>query len=92
MFKQDRTSLNTFFLSVKKKVHVSIKNKNISQAQACNHSYSSSRDQENLSLKPDQANSSARPYLKKHSSQKRAGRVAQSIGPEFKSQYQKINK
>jgi hypothetical protein len=36
-------------------------------------------------LKPAQANSSTRPYLKKKKkSQKRAGGVAQGVGPEFK--------
>jgi hypothetical protein len=30
---------------------------------------------------------SSRPYLKKKKSQKRAGGVAQGIGPDFKSQY-----
>jgi hypothetical protein len=30
-----------------------------------------------------------RPYLKKNSSQKRAGGVAQGVDPEFKPQYQK---
>jgi hypothetical protein len=34
-------------------------------AHTCNHNYSEGRDQEDRSLKPDQANSSVRPYLKK---------------------------
>jgi hypothetical protein len=38
-------------------------------------------------LKPVQANSSRDPILKKKKSQKRAGGVAQSVGPESKSQY-----
>jgi hypothetical protein len=33
-----------------------------------------------------------RPYLEKNPSQKRAGRVAQGAGPEFKPQYLKIDK
>jgi hypothetical protein len=33
-----------------------------------------------------------RPYLEKKKSQKRAGGKAQDVGPEFKSQYHKINK
>jgi hypothetical protein len=33
-----------------------------------------------------------RPYLEKKPSQKRAGRVAQGEGPDFKSQYQKKKK
>jgi hypothetical protein len=41
--------------------------------------------QEDRSLKPAQANSSVRPYLEK--TKKRAGGVAQDIGPEFKPQY-----
>jgi hypothetical protein len=35
-------------------------------AHACNPSYSGGRDQEDLSSKPAQANSSARPYLEKN--------------------------
>jgi hypothetical protein len=31
----------------------------------------------------------ARPYLKKTPSQKRAGRVTQGVGPEFKPQFSK---
>jgi hypothetical protein len=34
-------------------------------AHACNPSYSRDRDQEDHGLKPDQANRSMRPYLKK---------------------------
>jgi hypothetical protein len=33
-----------------------------------------------------------RPYLKKKNSQKKAGGVAQDVGPEFKPQYQKKKK
>jgi hypothetical protein len=33
-----------------------------------------------------------RPYLKKKKSQKRAGGVAQGVGPELKSQYRKKKK
>jgi hypothetical protein len=33
-----------------------------------------------------------KPYLEKNPSQKRAGGVAQGIGPEFKPQYQKKKK
>jgi hypothetical protein len=42
-------------------------------------------------LKPDLANSSWDPILKTPS-QKRARGVAQDIGPEFKTQYCKVNK
>jgi hypothetical protein len=42
-------------------------------------SYSGSRDQEDLSLKPTQENSSARPYLEKPFL-KRTGGVAQGVG------------
>jgi hypothetical protein len=39
-------------------------------------------------LKPDQANSSERPYLDKPFTKiNRAGGVAQGAGPEFKPQY-----
>jgi hypothetical protein len=51
-----------------------------------------SRNQEDRGLKPAWANSSRDPVLKKNPSQKRAGGVAQSIGPEFKPQYHKKKK
>jgi hypothetical protein len=53
-------------------------------AQACNPSYLGGRDQEDRGLKPALANSSQNPILKKNPSQKRAGGVAQGVGPEFK--------
>jgi hypothetical protein len=53
---------------------------------ACNPSYSGSRDQEDCGSKAAQANSSVRPNLKKNPSQKKAGRVAQDVGLEFKPQ------
>jgi hypothetical protein len=49
-----------------------------------NPSYSGDRDQEDCSLKPDGANSLQDPILKKNHHKKRAGGVAQGIGPEFK--------
>jgi hypothetical protein len=55
-------------------------------AHACNPSYSESRDQEDHSSTPAQANSSWDPILK-NPSQKRAGGVAQGVGPEFNPQY-----
>jgi hypothetical protein len=54
-------------------------------AHACNPSYSEGRDQEDGSLKPARANSLRDPIWKKPFI-KRAGRVAQGEGPEFKSQ------
>jgi hypothetical protein len=57
-------------------------------AHACNPSYSGGRDQEDHSSKPVQANSLQDPILK-NLSHKRAGRVAQGLGPEFKPQYHK---
>jgi hypothetical protein len=57
-------------------------------AHACNPSNSGSRHQEDCGSKPAQANSS-QPYLEKNPSQKRAGGVAQGVGPEFKPQYSK---
>jgi hypothetical protein len=46
-------------------------------ALTCDPSYSEGRDQEDCGLRPVQANSSAKPYLKKKNpSQKRAGEVA----------------
>jgi hypothetical protein len=55
-------------------------------AHACNPSYSEGRDQEDQGPKPIQANSSRDPILK-IPNQKRAGGVAQGVGPEFKPQY-----
>jgi hypothetical protein len=54
-------------------------------AHACNRSYSGGRDQD-FSLMSAQANSSQDPISKKPST-KRAGGVAQGIGPEFKPWY-----
>jgi hypothetical protein len=48
-------------------------------------------DQEDQSLKPAWANSSCDP-TSKNPSQKRAGGVAQGVGPEFKPQYHHIKK
>jgi hypothetical protein len=53
-------------------------------AHTCNPSYSGGRDQEDHGSKPAQAK---RPSLEKNPLQKRAGGVAQGIGPEFRSQY-----
>jgi hypothetical protein len=54
----------------------------------CNSTYSGGRDQDDISLKPAQENSSQDPILKKPIT-KRAFGVAQGIGPEFKPQYHK---
>jgi hypothetical protein len=56
-------------------------------AHTCNPNYSGGRDQEDCSSKPAQENSSQDPISKKTYHKKRAGGVAQSIGPEFKPQY-----
>jgi hypothetical protein len=48
---------------------------------ACNPSYSGGRDQEDHGSKPTWENSSARTYLDKNPSQKRAGGVAQGVNP-----------
>jgi hypothetical protein len=63
-------------------------------AHACNLSYSGARDQEDCASKPAQANSSkAHPYVeKKKNHRKRAGGVAQGVGPVFKPQYCKKKK
>jgi hypothetical protein len=50
-------------------------------------SYLRSRDQEDHGLKPAWEDRSARPYLIKNHFQKRAGGVAQGVGPEFKLLY-----
>jgi hypothetical protein len=60
-------------------------------AHACNHSYSGGRDQKENGSKPAQANSSRDP-ISRNPSQKRAGGVAQGVGPEFKLQYCKRKK
>jgi hypothetical protein len=60
-------------------------------AHACNPSYSGCRDQEDHGSKPAQANSLRNPILKIPIT-KRAGGVAQSAGPDFKSQYQNKTK
>jgi hypothetical protein len=59
-------------------------------AHSCNPSYLGGRDQEDHSLKSAQANRN--PILKKPISKKRAGGVAQGVGPEFKLLYQKKKK
>jgi hypothetical protein len=55
-------------------------------AHTYNPSYSGGNHQEDWCLKPAQANSSRDPILKIPNT-KRAGRVAQGEGPEFKPQY-----
>jgi hypothetical protein len=60
-------------------------------AHACIPSYSGGRDQEDHSLKPAQANS-LRDSISKIPNTKRAGGVAQGIGPEFKPWYGKKKK
>jgi hypothetical protein len=53
-------------------------------AHTYNPSNSGGRDQEDYSSKPAQANSFLDPILKNIHHKKRAGRVAQGVGPEFK--------
>jgi hypothetical protein len=55
-------------------------------AHACNPSYTEGRDQEDRGSKPAPATSVWDPVSKKKKSQKRAGGVAQVVGPEFKPQ------
>jgi hypothetical protein len=57
---------------------------------AYNPSYKGGSDQEDFGSKPIQANSSRDPISKKH--KKRAGGVAQVVGPEVKPQYCKKKK
>jgi hypothetical protein len=57
-------------------------------AHACNPTYTGGRDQEDLGLKPAQANSLWDPILKTYHKNKAAG-VFQGVGPEFKPQYLK---
>jgi hypothetical protein len=61
-------------------------------AHTCGSSYSGGRDQEDCGLKPASGKEFVRPYLEKSLSQKRAGGVAQGIGPELKPQYHKKKK
>jgi hypothetical protein len=60
-------------------------------AHTCNPSYSGGRDQEDHSLTQAQANSSRDP-ISKIPNTKRAGGVAQDVGPKFKPQYCKRKK
>jgi hypothetical protein len=65
--------------------------------QACNPSYLGDRDQEDCSSKSAPGNSSRDPISNPISKElfthtKRAGRVAQSIGCQFKPQYHKKKK
>jgi hypothetical protein len=53
-------------------------------AHTCNLSYSGGRDQKDHGSKPAQANSSRDPIWKKFITKKRAGRVAQGVGSDFK--------
>jgi hypothetical protein len=57
-------------------------------AHTCNPSYSGDRDQEDHDLKPILTDSSQDPIFKKNH-KKRAGGVAQDVGPEIKPQYHK---
>jgi hypothetical protein len=57
-------------------------------AHSCNPSYSEGRNQEDFSLKPAPANSSQNPIWKIPNT-KRAGGVAQGVGPEFKPWYRR---
>jgi hypothetical protein len=52
--------------------------------QTCNPNYSGGRDEKVHSSKPAWANSSQNPISKKPYTKKRAGGVAQGVGPEFK--------
>jgi hypothetical protein len=60
-------------------------------AHACNPSYSGGRDQKNHGSKPTRANSFGDP-ISKTSNTKRAGGVAQGVGPEFKPRYHRKKK
>jgi ribosomal protein L44E len=60
-------------------------------AHTYNPSDSGGRDQEDHSSKQAHTNSS-RALSQKNSSQKRAGRVAKGVGPEFKPQYHQKKK
>jgi hypothetical protein len=59
---------------------------------ACNSSYLGGRDQEDHGSKPAQKIVNETLSQKNSSQKKRAGGVAQGVGPEFKPQYQKNRK
>jgi hypothetical protein len=62
-------------------------------AHTCNPIYSGGRDQEDHSLKPANSGQIVCKILsQKNPSRKRAGGVAQGVGPEFKLQYSKKKK
>jgi hypothetical protein len=61
-------------------------------AHACNPSYSGGREQEDLGSKPALASSSGDHILEKTHNKKRAGGVAQGVGPEFKPQHSQKKK
>jgi hypothetical protein len=58
-------------------------------AHTCNPNYSGGRDQENRGIKSLLGKQFLRPKLEKTHHNKRAGGVAQGVGPEFKTQYWK---
>jgi hypothetical protein len=71
-----------------------IKSQNFSWApvtHTCNPSHSGGSDQENQDSK-SAWEKFARPFLEKIHHKKRAGGVAQGVGPEFKPQYHKKKK
>jgi hypothetical protein len=55
----------------------------------CNLSYSGGKDQDHHGSKPAHTNSSRDPISKKPITQKKAGKVAQGVGSEFKPQHKK---
>jgi hypothetical protein len=61
-------------------------------AHSCGASYSGGRDQDDCSSKPARANSSRDPILKNPITKNWTSGVAQSEGPEFKTQYHKKKK
>jgi hypothetical protein len=63
----------------------------VPEPHACNLNYSGGKDQEDRGSKPTRANNLARPCFEKPF-KKRAGGVAQGVGPAFKPQYHKKKK
>jgi hypothetical protein len=61
-------------------------------AHSCGASYSGGRDQDDCSSKPARANSSRDPILKNPITKNWTSGVAQSEGPEYKTQYHKKKK
>jgi ribosomal protein L44E len=92
--RRQRQEEHEFTASLGYIVRSCLKKKSVGQAlvaHACDPSYSGDRDQEDRGSKPARAHS-CETLSQNNPSQKRAGRVAQGVGLEFKPQYHKKQK